>query len=77
MADPDTPGRARWLWLLIALVLVAAAIVWLMRPPGQAVTRTLVPSGPFVVKPSAPAVPVTLPNTPMRNVPAPTETPGR
>lgn len=74
MADPTSPGGLRWLWLLIILLLVVAAIVWLTRPPKQA--RTMVPAPPFVVEPSGPAVPVTLPNTPMRNVPAtPTATP--
>lgn len=67
----EPPRRSRWLWLLVTLVLAVGLIVWFTQErrasPPQA--RRLEPAPGFVVAPTGPSVPVTVPTTPMTNVP--------
>lgn len=80
MAETSSTGRANWLWIVVILGLLALLVLWLLDPTGDVDEAALAdPAAPqveatgFVVAPTGPAVPVTLPDTPMTS--APVETP--
>jgi hypothetical protein len=75
MADPAPTGRAKWFWIIIILLLLVVLIVWLWKPSGDmsdivAAPEPTVQATDWTVEPDGPKVPVTLPTTPMTNVPA-------
>jgi hypothetical protein len=73
MADAAPTGRSKWLWIIVIIALLALLIIWLADPSGDAdeavAVAPEVEATDFVEAPTDPAVPVTLPDTPMTNAP--------
>ena len=75
MSDPvrETKTASRWLWLVAAALLVIGALFWfakpLSKPDKVAIAKPVAQSTEWAEEPKGPAVPVTLPTTPLKNVP--------
>jgi cytochrome c-type biogenesis protein CcmH/NrfF len=73
MAEPSFTGRSKWLWIVLVLVLLVVLAIWIARSQKERDLVVTVPAGQeteWAVEPTGPAVPVTLPTTPMTNAPA-------
>jgi len=74
MSEMRTTGRSSWLWMAVILALLVVLVVWFFGPVGDAGSQQAaapeVESTDFVAEnPTEPAVPVTLPDTPMTSLP--------
>jgi hypothetical protein len=75
MIDPmrETKTARKWLWPVIATLFVIGALFWFAKPLGESqkvgITKPAVQSTEWAEEPEGPAVPVTLPTTPMMNAP--------
>ena len=68
---PSTAGN--WFWPIVIALLGALAVIWLFAPIADSSTESAVkqtPSPEWTTAPEGPAVPVDLPDAPMRQVPA-------
>ena len=66
MADPAATGPAKWLWIIVILLLLVVLGVWLMKPSGDGndvvvATQPAAQSTEWAEGPAAPKVPVELP----------------
>lgn len=71
---------SRWFWILTLIAMLVVVIVWFMNPLGEVERAPTVKetgqSTEWAPAPEGPAVDVTLPQTPMTNVPVrPTQAP--
>jgi hypothetical protein len=68
MADPAATGPAKWLWIIVILLLLVVLGVWLMKPSGDGdnvvvATQPAAQSTEWAEGPAAPKVPVELPTS--------------
>lgn len=74
MNDPvrDKGHARKWLWTAVLILLALGAAFWFAKPLGEptkvTATKPTAQSTEWAPVPDGPAVPVTLPNTPLRNV---------
>lgn len=75
-APPGSSGSSKGLWIIILLIFLGLVIYWFANPmndvgnaPEPAPAPTAQPTD-LAEEPEGPAVDVTLPQTPMTNVPA-------
>lgn len=84
MSDPvrKTKTAGKWLWPVVMTLFVIAALFWFAKPLGEpekiGSAKPVAQSTEWAEEPEGPAVPVTLPTTPLKNVPVEDrdETPG-
>lgn len=75
MSDPvrETKTAGKWLWPVVVTLLVIGALFWFAKPLGEpekvGTAKPAAQSTEWAEEPKGPAVPVTLPTTPLTNVP--------
>jgi hypothetical protein len=75
MNDPvrETKSAGKWLWLVALVVVVIGSLFWFAQPLGESegdeAAKPVAQSTEWAEEPEGPAVPVTLPTTPLKNVP--------
>jgi hypothetical protein len=76
MTDPVREDKTphKWIWTIVLILLAIVATFWFARPLGEPeqveTVEPVAQSTEWVPVPEGSAVPVTLPETPLRNVPA-------
>jgi hypothetical protein len=75
MNDPvhETRSTGKWLWPVVVILIVIGALFWFAKPLGEpekvGTAEPVAQSTEWTEVPAGPAVPVTLPTTPLKNVP--------
>jgi hypothetical protein len=75
MNDPvrKTRTASKWLWPVVVALFVIGALYWFAKPLGEPekvlTAKPVAQSTEWAEDPEGPAVPVTLPTTPLKNVP--------
>jgi len=73
MKRPAASTAGNWLWPIVIVLLGVLLIIWLFVPIGYSATEAnpkQTPSSEWTTAPEEPAVPVDLPDAPIRRVPA-------